>query len=303
MKGLRAELKRLRYAVIFLIIIVAIGAAVIFSQRANTNAVPDLATATAEIRDVKKIVSVDGNIAGRSERTVYLPTNAEITKVNFSVGDSVTKNSEIMRAEVVEGFDTNVKKYKSPIKGTITAINYEVGDSVSPGLAAFTVVDQSQYRIEVSINENDIIDLETEQQATLILPAISLDDEYKGEVSNIDPAPISTTGAINYRTVIKPTTLPEQVKLGMSVSADILVAQEEDVLAIPESFLIEKEDKIFVKRLVWQNTEKTEYEITELEVEIGLRTDEFVEITSGLTAGDELVEPSFTENRGFGFLN
>jgi hypothetical protein len=71
------------------------------------------------------------------------------------------------------------------------------------------------------------------------------------------------------------------------------------VLAIPESYLIEKDGSNYVKLLTWQDAERKQYQIAEVEVTLGLTTDVYVEIKAGLQEGQEIVEPTFTEARNF----
>jgi len=83
----------------------------------------------------------------------------------------------------------------------------------------------------------------------------------------------------------------------MSASVVITTATAENVLSVPESYVVEKEDKKFLKFINWTDSEKTTYEIKEEEVTTGLTTDEYVEITTGASEGDEIVEPNFEPAR------
>jgi multidrug efflux pump subunit AcrA (membrane-fusion protein) len=302
MSKIKSGIKKMRIPIVFLIVIIAVAAAVAVSNNKTLTAIPELATAKVEVRNVKKIVSVDGNLVGKTDRKVFFPSNSQVESIKVSVGDKVKKKQVVAVVQVTGAFGTTNKKIKAPIAGTIVAINYNKGDFASPTQAGVQIVDQSSYKIELPVNENDIFDLKTGQQATIILPAYSLDTEFKGKVTHINPAPISTVGAINYLSVVEPKDLPRLAKIGMSVSVDILAAQETDVLAIPESFLIERDDALFVKKLIYKNEDKTDYEIVEVEVKVGLRTNELVEIKSGLKEAELLIEPSFTEERSFSLL-
>ena len=73
--------------------------------------------------------------------------------------------------------------------------------------------------------------------------------------------------------------------------------KSETVLSVPESFLVETNGKIYLKFLTWDTADKTTYTVAEKEVQIGLRTDEYVEIKSGANENDEIVEPNFVPKK------
>ena len=83
----------------------------------------------------------------------------------------------------------------------------------------------------------------------------------------------------------------------MSVEFEIKVAEALDVVAIPESFIIERDGKFFAKKITFKDAQKLTYDITQDEITLGLRTDEMAEVTSGIKEGDQIVAPSFTPNR------
>lgn len=305
MKTLRAQLRQYRYLTLVLVAVVIALLFFIAQNQVGMLTLPDLVTTKAEIRDVKRKVSVDGNLAGLKERSVAFPTQSKVKKLNYKEGQKVKKNAVLAKVAVTTVLgQKQIQQIKSPIKGTVTAVNYEVGDLVVDfTLPGFHISDASSYKIELEVNENDVIDLKKGQSASLVFPAISLDKEYSGIVASVALLPISVSGAINYLTVVKPKKVPKGVKLGMSVDVVITTATANNVLSIPESFLLEKDDKLLVKLIAWENPEHTAYNIVEREVEIGLRTDEFVEIKNGITEEDELVEPSFVQERNsFGFF-
>ncbi|MCA9956712.1 MAG: hypothetical protein KC434_18410, partial [Anaerolineales bacterium] len=75
------------------------------------------------------------------------------------------------------------------------------------------------------------------------------------------------------------TNLP--IRVGMTANANLITAQRSDVLLVPNRAITQDRaaDKFFVTR--------ADGEV--IEVTIGLRDDEYTQITSGLTAGDELL--------------
>lgn len=301
MSKITAQLTRLRVTIAALIVILLVLGVYSISQNTSSEGLPDLATTVVEITDVEKIVKADGNIVGRSERDVYFPSQGKVTAVMFEVGEDVSRGDVLAELEVTSVLgSTETVEVTAPIGGVITTINYAVNDVVyNSTIVAVRIVNMNRYFVEVGINENDVIDLEEDQTAKFIIPAISLDDKYNGKIVEIAPEPITTDGSIDYLVKLSLTAAPSEIKLGMSAEIEILADKVEDVFAIPENFLVERGDEYYVKRITWLNDEKTDYEVNEVEVELGLITEELVEVESGLRSGDELLEPSYNSTRSF----
>lgn len=297
MKSLNAQLKKYQRLVIFLIIILIILSIVLVTTRNRRAETLDLTIESVQTRNVEKKVTADGNIQGTDSRVVFFTPNLKVTEVRFKVGDQVNQDDILAVLSSIDGRNINTE-VKSPISGIVTEYNYKQNDIVSSvNSAGVKVVDKSSYKIELLVNENDIIDLKAGQPAKIVYSAISIDDEYKGEVESVFPDAVADSAAVSYKVIIKPSEFPDQLKLGMSASVEITTARAENVLSIPESFLVEKEDNIYLKFLTWDNEEKTSYQITEKEVMVGLRTDEYVEIKDGASEGNEIVEPNFEPAR------
>jgi HlyD family secretion protein len=139
--------------------------------------------------------------------------------------------------------------------------------------------------------------LQVGQTAEIVFPAISIDNTYSGVVESVSPDSIANSSTVSYKVVVKPTEMPDSLKLGMSANVEIVTARVENVLSVPESYVVEKDDKFFLKFVEWKDDTKTAYDIVEKEVTIGLVTDEYTEIKSGAKEGDEIVEPSFEPQR------
>lgn len=297
MKSLKSQLRKYKRLVIVLSIVLVVLSILLINTRNRRDETLDLTIESVQNRNVEKKVTADGYIQGQDSRVVFFTPGLKVTEVRFNVGDQVNQDDVLAVLTTNDGRN-NTTEVKSPISGIITEYNYKQNDIVgSVNSAGVKVVDTSTYKIELLVNENDIIDLKAGQPAKIIYSAISIEEEFNGEVDRVFPDAVAESAAVSYRVIVKPSEYPEQLKLGMSVGVEITTARAENVLSIPESFLVEKEDKIYLKFLMWDNEEKTSYQINEKEVTIGLRTDEYVELKSGVKEGDEIVEPNFVPAR------
>ncbi len=289
--------------VLILVICIAISTFIASEQKKRAD-LESLVIETAQIRDIRQQVSSDGKLSGIDERIVYFPLQNIVDEIKVSLNQNVNKDDLLALVKTYNGKYYVYTEIKSPIAGVVTSINLKDGDTViSTNAAAMNIVNKASYKIDLSINENDIANVKVGQKASIIYSAISLDQPYDAIVTEVAQSPIdSASGSVNYRVTVAPSQLPEKIILGMSASVDIVTAEVKNVLSLPESFIIEKDSKHYVKTLKWRNDQKDKYQIDEKEVFLGLQTNEYVELVSGIEKGQEVVEPSFTTPRRFGFF-
>jgi multidrug efflux pump subunit AcrA (membrane-fusion protein) len=301
MKSFGRTIRRWRGWLIFLLIVVLVGFFALNNRGATAKPLSDQATTTVQKHDVVRNVSVEGQLSPQDKRDVYFPTQSKVKELNFGTGMLVNKDDVLAEIAVSTGSREVRSEIKAPISGLITQTNYKVDDQVTT-LPGFVIQNLDQLFVEVQVNENDIIDIVAGQKVKITLPALSLEQTYPGEVVNVYPAPSDAGGAIAYPVRVKLSKIPAGVRVGMSADLEIITAQAANALSIPDSYIIEKNDKYFVKTITWLNVDHTEYEVAEQEVLLGLRSDEYTEIKSGLTEGQELVQPNFVTQRQFSFF-
>ena len=297
MKSLQAQIQKYKRLVIILVIISVILFVIVLTGNNRQNSASDLTIETVKTRDVERKVSADGYVEGVDKRIVFFTPNLKVTEVRYKVGDQVNQDDVLAVLTTNDGRNINTE-VKSPIGGIVTEYNYKQNDIVSAvNSAGVVIVNKSSYKIELLVNENDIADVMAGQKAKILYSALSIEDEFDGEVETVYPDATSESAAVSYKVIVKPTAIPEFLKLGMSASVVITTATAENVLSVPESYIVEKDDKTYLKFLNWTDSNKTNYEISEKEVTLGLTTDEYVEVKSGVSEGDEIVEPNFEPSR------
>ncbi len=303
MASLKHQLSRFKTIIIILVIVVIL-LVIILVRRSNTPILdPSLNIETVQVRNVQNVVTAEGNLHANDERFVYLPSLSKVTSIKVSVNDKVSKDDVLAEVESTNQLgSTTTTEIKSPIKGTVVQIGYKENDIANASSVGFEIADLSSYKVIVYINETDIPNIKNKQSAKINFPAISLDDLYDAKITFVSPSPIDSSGVVNYEVDLSPSKLPSGIKLGMSVDVDITTAEVDNVLAIPETYLIEKDNKNYVKLLTWTNDQKTQYDISEVEITVGLKTNEYVEVKSGLKQGDEIVEPSYVAKSGLGIF-
>lgn len=194
----------------------------------------------------------------------------------------------------------DLKDYQilASVDGIIAAINVEENDQVTTSTAVVTLVSHEMIS-EISLNEVDVPKVKIGQKATLTFDAF---DEYKitGKVFEIDLLGTVEQGVVTYNVKVSFDAINENLKPGMSVSANITTEVKEDVILVPNSALEQKGDSYFVKTMVDGKPRL-------LEVQIGLANEMQTEILSGIAEGDEIITqslgaekmPADERNRGF----
>jgi len=141
--------------------------------------------------------------------------------------------------------------YASPIDGVVTSLRVEegevaiVGTMNNPGTVLMSIADLSVMEVEVEVDETDVINVNLGQEARVKIDAFP-DRIFKGRVTEIGSSALdkSTLGAQesrDFKVVITLENTDEHLKPGLSASADIIVAEKKQVLAIPIAALVIRE--------------------------------------------------------------
>jgi len=224
-------------------------------------------------------------------------TQYEISLANVQ---SIKHRIEQAKASLQSSLD-NLKKtiYYSPIDGVITSLRIEEGEVVitgtmnNPGTVLMTIADLSVMEVEVEVDETDVVNVKVGQEAEVKVDAFP-DLVIKGKVTEVGSSALTKLGtasaeeAKDFKVVITLINPPENLKPGLSASADIIVARKENVLAVPISALVLKEDKEKKKEIegVYVVREGRAYFQP---VEKGIMGEMMIEIKSGLKEGEEVV--------------
>lgn len=201
--------------------------------------------------------------------------------------------------------------------GIITRLNTELGERVvgttqMQGTEILRIADLSRMQVRVDINENDIIHLRKGDSAHIEIDAYQ-DRTFKGTVTEIaysavsDPLAAATSDQITLFEVkveIDPVSykndkemmrgLPENqspFRPGMSAQVEIFTDRVEGVVSVPtQCVTIQRSDNDSddePQEIVYVLGEGNKVIVKE--VEIGLSDDKYIEIKSGLAAGETII--------------
>ncbi len=223
----------------------------------------------------------------------------------------------------------------APADGTISLLNVELGERVlgtqqMAGTEILRIANLNNMEVEVDVNENDIVKVSIGDSANIEVDAY-LKREFKGIVTSISNSASSTLTAdqvTNFKVKVrilkesyqdllegKPANF-SPFRPGMTATVDIITKRKENIVAVPISAVVIKDDTTSVKKDVVAELEKKEqeqkgtapksdkkYECVFVKVgdkaklrvvKTGIQDDTNIEIISGLKPGEEIIVGPYT---------
>ena len=293
-------------------------------------------TATAEVGEFA--CSEEGSFSVAVDKTMSASFSgngsAEIEQMLVSEGDYVTEGQPIFSItsksasdlletyknaldQAEEGLETAKNKLEStqdslenytitaPISGQVIQKAAKVGDNITRSGSSDTtlavIYDLSSLTFEMSIDELDIQNVKVGQEVVVTADAFE-GQTFSGTVTNVSLQSTYSNGVTTYPVTV---TLEEAGDLlpGMNVDGTIIIDQAEDVLTIPVDSLM-RGNQVYVKDdTVTESADGVPAGFRAVQVETGLTNDTYVEITEGLSEGDEVyVDESSKESDSMGVM-
>lgn len=165
---------------------------------------------------------------------------------------------------------------KAPMDGIITNVNGSVGN-VTSGVV-FVVQDLESIVVNASIPGYDVIKLINGLDVVVNLNDV--DGDYYGQITKVSPI-TNTNGDFDLTVNVSGDT--SNLRFGMEATIRIVVDKKDDVFVVPQDSVIEDNGKHIV--VAYDATQESVNQKNEIEVQLGLQTDFYVEISSS-----ELVE-------------
>lgn len=146
--------------------------------------------------------------------------------------------------------------------------------------SVFTIQTQNQVKVSIQVDELDILSVEEGQSAIITLDALD-GEEFEGTITYVAKTATGGNGSTKYKVDIL-VDKTDDMRIGMSASATIVVSEATDVLVLPMTVLQQRGEQTFV-----YTSQDEEGNLTgEVQVETGLSNGNTVEIISGLSEGD-----------------
>jgi HlyD family secretion protein len=165
----------------------------------------------------------------------------------------------------------------APIPGRIISVSGKVGSQVSAGSAFITLADVYDMQISADFPEADADRLAVKQSGVVTL-ADRPGKDFKATVVQVDPTGTSDGTMVRYGVLLSFVDAPEDLLVGQSANVKVTTGSKTDVLRVPSTAVHE----------VHGDTGTVLRNGAQVKVGVGLRGDQYTEITSGMTEGDEV---------------
>ena len=186
---------------------------------------------------------------------------------------------------------------RAPVSGAITRKLVEVGGVISDGtrgpaanaggqlqpkiIAEIAHLDVLEFHADV--DQTDIGSLNRRQRVVVALDAFP-DIRFQGSVDEITLSNIEeVSGRVRYkvRVTLEKSDVPR--RLGMTGTADFILAHKENILTLPSSVIVERDGEVFVFVV-------DDGKARQRPLRIGLRNEELVEVVAGLQTGEQVIQ-------------
>jgi len=300
------------------IVVAVVGAGSYFGWRywggwesPATPATGAMQTVRVERGDVLQSLVVYGNVVPKREYTFTFDGD-QVSEILVSVGQRVEPDQILVefdktRAELTllqaeralqeaqaEGvpamirekelaYDIALASYeettlRAPFAGVVTEINQATGSLQNWSVV---LIDTSELYVEVSVDQLDAPALAVGQQAQALIEPLP-DRRWPVELVEIGGMAISHGNSTVVAVTGKLLRTDPAILVGYTVEMEITTAGAVDVLRVPISSLVESPRGWIVMKVV-------DEEITPQRVMVGVTSDQYAEITSGLEEGDEIL--------------
>jgi RND family efflux transporter MFP subunit len=225
-------------------------------------------------------------------------------RLSFSIAEQKYSSSDTTIAASNASLTASKLDYQNmtnvitaPVAGTLSNFTIQKGDTITVTTSTSSTSNSSttpqkvatlntgnKPSITINLSEIDVPKVKVGNKVTITVDAFP-DKSFTGMVSDIDTTGSDSSGVVSYPVTITTDTPNDQLYANMSVTANIITTTKSNVLLVPSSAVQKINDQATVS--VMKNGQ-----VEVVTVEIGESSDTQVEITSGLTEGDQVVTSS-----------
>jgi multidrug efflux pump subunit AcrA (membrane-fusion protein) len=170
-------------------------------------------------------------------------------------------------------------KLYAPISGTIMTLNAEAGDSVQGSFMTIDNLDPAT--IQFYLDASDWSNVKVGYEVSVSFDALP-DQTFSGTVTEVMPGLVSSQGSSMVEGTAELDTSVDQIGMpvGVDVGIDVISGQARNAVLIPVEALHQLSDGTYTVFVMKDSTP------TLTTVEVGLQSDTYAEIKSGISVGD-----------------
>ena len=163
-----------------------------------------------------------------------------------------------------------------------TGAELKVGSRLSAGQTAFQIIDLQDMQVRAQVEEADIPTIQEGQSVDIYLDAYP-DVTFSGEVVQVGvKSQTGSAGTTIFPVVVQMDRTDIPLRLGYNATVDIKVLSKTDVISVPITAVLREDDTEYIYVV-------EDGKAYRRDVETGDRTEEWVEVVSGLDVGERVV--------------
>ncbi len=240
-------------------------------------------TTHARLGSISKTLEIGGEVVAEYQVNAFADIAGRVTAVLVDVGDSVGKGQLIAKVDPSKpGQEYTESPITAPISGTITSVAVQVGDTISTTTQIATIGRLNALEVEALVPERFISKVRLGTEAIFSFAAWP-GQEFSGRIIKLSPVVDSTSRTM--KATLALDKADSRVKAGMYATVGLIIDKRDRVLTIPVDCVVNRDGKdskdvVFV---VEQNR------AIQRPVSLGISAGGMVEITGGITSGEEVV--------------
>lgn len=280
---------------------------------------------TVKKGNMTKTIDGEGYIKPVNEENLSFPSTSggtKITDINVDEGDIVEKgdvlveldkreaklnylqNKNALKKSKISGSKNEIEEaklnlqiakdridnltLKAPFSGLISDVYIEEGNYYENG-NAITIKNTNKLKSEINIEESNFKEVKLGQKAEIELDSIPT-TVFTGKVTEIANEADNSGGTVTLPVTVTLDKTNKDIKINSSARVEIITNEIKDVLMVPITAVISKNNKEMIKKVVKENETKT------VEVKTGLTNGLKIEIKSGLKEGDKILLNTFRQS-------
>ena len=274
----------------------------VIAELDKTNLISELNRAKADLTSAQSTLNYETSNFNRYQtlfdKGLVSANDYESARLSYDKARQAVASSResVQKAQTNLGYAT----ITSPIDGVVLSKAVEEGQTVAASFNTpelFTIAqDLTDMRVIADIDEADIGGVQEGQRVTFTVDAFP-EDKFEGQVTQVRQQATTSSNVVTYEVVISAPNKDLKLKPGLTANVTIYTLEKNDVLAAPAKALRfvpneallkngQQIEDVEAKTKVWTlegNTFKAHA------VEVGTSNGMLTEITSGISAGTEVL--------------
>ena len=284
----RKVIRKIIGVLVVILLLTGIGLFAYSSLKAEYTVTYDGYTATTG--SISNALSFSGNLSLIDSATYSASSSGTVKTVYVAVGEDVTEDAKLVRL-------SNGETITADFAGRVNKLNVSESDEITQGTEVVQIADFKHLKVSFRVDEYDIGDVSVGQACTVTVT--SSEQEYETFIDTIDYISASGGNVAYYTATAYVDVDDDSVLPGMQVTVNITQEEAKDAVILKVDAISFDETN---QAYVWMKDESGE--LTQVYIKTGVSNGNYIEVTEGLSDGDEVyVEAEETETTaGTGLL-